>query len=544
MSRLWLIGAFALAGCQIVTGLTNLEVNDAGRTGTVSSSQRGADAGVEGGVEDAAAECPVPAGVRCDLVTQCGCKANEHCQALGTPPRPSCVRPGARARGAACTNSAQCPSGQTCDERTCRSYCRVDADCQGGSCVAVRNGSTASTGLNVCWDKCDPSERDACAEGTRCRSLEPDRGVRANFCAAPADPCPYTENGICDEDKGTGECVEGSDRRDCTCAPTLPDAPCELISQCGCAKGSACFPVTNGSGYSATCVEWTGKRRQNETCSAVEECAPGHLCGLGGLCARICEADEQCGQGRCLPLDLRSSDENQLKVCYSTCERDSGSCGGGARCAEFDGRFKAQGNFCVAPRADCYRGDGVCDEPKGSGLCGEGSDVVDCCEPTLPGGECNLVTQCGCEDKPGTSCIEADRDGTPTTECAEAGQKAPNTWCTDDRDCVRGSGCHGSVCRPYCSEDADCEGGGRCIGTVRNGFTRTIKACVGPCDPASNAPCGPHTKCSLSMLAEGVSAVGCTFMPLSSECPTGNGVCDEPEGTGLCLEGSDEAECP
>jgi hypothetical protein len=42
---------------------------------------------------------------------------------------------------------------------------------------------------------------------------------------------------------------------------------------------------------------------------------------------------------------------------------------------------------------------------------------------------------------------------------------------------------------------------------------------------------------------DGAPATGCTFVPLTADCPTGNARCDEPEGTGLCAEGSDPADC-
>ena len=543
------IAVFA-AGCQVVTGLHDLEVHDAG-TGRIENPSRGerdtgvtdAEPAAEAGVQDAGL-CPAPPGLTCDLVTQCGCKAGEHCQALGFPPRPSCVKPGPRAPGSTCSTAAECPRGQTCDHRTCRAYCRTDADCEDGRCVEVESANTASTGINVCWERCRAGEVEACGPNARCRSLQPPRGAEGEYCAAPADPCPYVENGVCDEAKGTGECAAGTDRRDCACEPSLPDATCDLIDQCGCAKGSACFPVSTEPGrYSATCAPWSGTKKQNEPCSEAAECAPGHLCRFNGLCTRLCESEVECPGGVCLPIDLGSSETGELKSCHWTCDRAKPACGPHAQCVEFDDRFKVRGAFCSVPLQKCFENDGVCDEPEGSGICADGTDPVDCCRPSLPGGECNLALQCGCESKPGTSCVETGV-GTAmhATQCGVPGEKAANNWCYLDADCGRGLGCFGNVCRAYCATDTACGDGGRCVATVRNGMTTAVKACLGPCSPVTNAPCGANTTCTSGTIQEG-QATGCTFVPLTADCPTGNGRCDEPEGTGLCAEGSDPADC-
>jgi hypothetical protein len=537
-----------LGACQVVTGLSSLELVDADvqRSSPVAKADAASDedSGVEQPAADGGKPCLPPNGQECDLVTHCGCAAEQHCQALGAAWKPSCVAPGALEPGSVCDNSANCPRGQTCDDRVCRAYCKVDADCKGGKCVAAHASDPKSSGVNVCWTMCQVGKEGACGPGARCRALQPERGSKANYCAAPADPCPTIEDGRCDDSRGTGDCADGSDRRDCDCQPKLPDASCDLIEQCGCAKGIACFPVAATQGaYSVTCLPWTGTKPAGEACQRVEDCAAGHLCRFG-RCTRLCDSDAQCGEGKCLPVDLGSTGEASIFTCYQACDRgDPNSCRDGTQCAHFDQRFKASGDFCVQPITPCFEPDRVCDEASGSGLCAADTDPIDCCKPSVAGGECNLVLQCGCEAKPGTSCVESPLPrGGRTTACAPAGATEIDNWCGEDSDCSAGAGCVGNVCRKYCDTDKDCQAGGRCIYDMRNSVPTTIKACLGPCDPTSHVPCGPNTKCVAGTIEE-AAATGCTLEQLTTTCPKQNGRCDEPEGTGLCTHGSDEMDC-
>jgi hypothetical protein len=546
--------ACAVVGaCQVVTGLSSLELVDADVVGSsrTPNARADADAGEDGETvqpeADGGMRCRPPHGLVCDVVTQCGCAQDQHCQALGAQLEPSCVSPGALEPGSACSDSANCPRGQACDDGVCRAYCKVDADCKGGRCVAghVSDASAASSSrVNVCWIKCQVGRQGACGPGATCRALQPDGGSKANYCAAPADPCPTAENGRCDDSRGTGACADGSDQRDCECQPKLPEASCDLIEQCGCAKGSACIPVFGmAGGYSAKCVPWSGTKQTGEACQRAEDCAAGQLCRTG-RCARLCDSDDQCAGGKCASTELASSPEAQIETCYQTCARDDpSSCSDGTRCAHFDERFKVPGDFCVQPRAPCFEPDRVCDEPAGSGICAPDTEPIDCCKPSVAGGECNLVLQCGCEAKPGTSCVESPlASGGRTTACRAPGPTDVDNWCGEDSDCRAGAGCFGNICRKYCDTDKDCRAGGRCVLGARKNVTSTLKACLGPCDPTSDVPCGSNTKCRAGTI-EDAAATGCTLVPLTTSCPKQNGRCDEPEGTGLCEQGNDAAEC-
>lgn len=529
--------------CQVVTGLDKLEIVDGGASQSAISDPDARPAEVSaGGSDGRGGKCSVPPGAACDLIGQCGCKPDARCQARGPMFVPACYVTGTLEPGSVCESASACPRGQTCDARTCRSYCRDDRDCPDGRCVDVRTTDSRSRGIRVCAVRCTSGEINPCGPGARCRVVPPGSDT---YCAAPDDPCMTVEDGICDEARGTGQCAEGTDARDCTCHPELPGASCDPVEQCGCAKGSACAVTQGEAGaQSAECRPWTGDKAQDGRCELDGECAPGHVCELGGSCARLCRSDDECGEsGTCAALEVGSRARAGLKTCHTRCDREQSGCAEGLRCAHVDGRFTVEGDYCVAPVAQCRTNDGVCDDARGSGLCADGTDVVDCCRPSIPGGECDLVAQCGCEAKPRTSCAVVVREnGGRTSACVVPGDVPVDHVCVDDASCGRGAGCYGHVCRLYCEDDADCEKGGRCVFAGRTGMSPMLKMCLGPCDPGTNEPCGENTRCTPGTVDD-VPANGCTFVPLTATCPRRDGRCDEPEGTGLCAEGEDAADC-
>lgn len=544
------LSLFVPASCQVVTGLDGLQIVDAGEQ-TVSGSIRGTDAqtpfvaigpdGTRPPAQDAG--CRLPLGAACDLVTQCGCSRADHCQARAASYVPVCVAPGTLAPGSVCQTPTDCPRGQTCDDHTCRPYCRDDADCSNGICVGLQTKDVKARPVHVCWAQCSPDDAGSCGAGTPCRILHNERGESGTYCAAPADPCPTIEDGTCDDARGTGSCASGTDAQDCECAPQLPQARCDPVAQCGCPKAEVCAITRDSEKVSAACSAWKGQKRDDASCKDDAECAPGYVCQLGGSCSRLCNDDAQCGGRWCLPVVLNSQPSAGLEACYAHCDRTTPVCPAGMRCAHFDSRFAFQGDYCVVPVAKCPAADGVCDEARGSGLCSDDTDSVDCCQSTLMGGECDLVKQCGCEKKPGTSCKQgALGEVTRTSACLPPGPVAANQWCLDDASCAKGLGCSGHVCRPYCEGEADCGSGARCVFPTLNDATSSVKVCLGPCSPETNSPCGENTRCRTGTV-DGAAATGCTFVPLTTTCPTDNGRCDEPEGTGICAEASDLADC-
>jgi hypothetical protein len=70
----------------------------------------------------------------------------------------------------------------------------------------------------------------------------------------------------------------------------------------------------------------------------------------------------------------------------------------------------------------------------------------------LPGGECNLSGQLGCDKKPGTACAPVEAaDKSLTTGCIQRTGKLPiGAACTMGSECENGSTCAIGVCRHYC----------------------------------------------------------------------------------------------
>jgi hypothetical protein len=116
-----------------------------------------------------------------------------------------------REPGAACNAEAECPAGYSCWRGLCEKYCASDADCPSGQCVSLRDGAEIA-GVRVCSKACDFANDSGCQSGTRC-VRSPDG---AAYCLVPRTPCPYVDDGVCDEPQGSRICVSGSDSLDCS----------------------------------------------------------------------------------------------------------------------------------------------------------------------------------------------------------------------------------------------------------------------------------------------------------------------------------------
>ena len=159
---------------------------------------------------------PQVAGATCDLITQCGCGPGTHCAMLevqGTRASVGCsanVEP-TRDPGAACNAELECPIGYSCWRGLCEKYCTGDGDCASGRCVKLRNPDEVG-GVGVCALACDFELDRGCAKGTSC-ARAPDGG---SYCFVPRQPCPFENDGVCDEPKGSRICAAGSDVVDCS----------------------------------------------------------------------------------------------------------------------------------------------------------------------------------------------------------------------------------------------------------------------------------------------------------------------------------------
>jgi hypothetical protein len=165
-----------------------------------------------------AADCactPKIAGATCDLIAQCGCRQGTHCALLAvrdTQPSVGCtpdMQP-LRSPGSACNAEAECPAGYSCWRGLCEKYCTQDGDCAGGKCIALRNPNEVA-GVRVCSVTCDFDKDSGCDSSTRCARAPTGEA----YCLVPRNPCPFVNDGVCDEPKGTRICAAGTDEADC-----------------------------------------------------------------------------------------------------------------------------------------------------------------------------------------------------------------------------------------------------------------------------------------------------------------------------------------
>jgi hypothetical protein len=370
---------WALVSCQAVSGLNQLKFvgSDGGAVtaapcdGGTSCDGRASLASTACNADASSCECPAgSAADGCDIVSQCGCERDRHCQLRDGVP--ACVEPGARALGSACENDRECGRGTACIDRLCARYCASDADCESGRCVA----SASSASVRACQRACDFASQQPCGQGSQCAHFDRDEELAGDYCVAPAVTC--ASDGRCDEPAwGTRRCVGGSDAADCACTLRVPGASCDLIAQCGCAPGSHCALVdVQESRATLGCIADRARLREpGAACNAEAECPGGYSCWRG-LCEKYCTSAADCdGGGHCVAL-RNPDDVSGVSVCDVACDFDADSgCALGTRCARTpDGQ-----SYCLVPRAPCpFTNDGVCDEPQGTRVCAEASDGADC----------------------------------------------------------------------------------------------------------------------------------------------------------------------
>ncbi|MET0386781.1 MAG: hypothetical protein ABW321_12520 [Polyangiales bacterium] len=364
MSRLALLRGVlcVLAGCQYMSGLDDLELAplraaDAGEPPPPSASDAGC-----GEAEDA-----------CDPVAQCGCSAGLHCQLRGSVA--ACFPVGNTPLGAVCEADDECAAGSGCIDRLCRRYCASDGECGAGVC---QPGAAAGSDAGLprgCTLPCDFASNEGCGEGAQCaRSGELGDETR-DVCVAPTLECRTDQR--CDEPAwGTRLCAAGSDAVDCSCEPQVPNASCDLFTQCGCSPGQQCV-IESVDGASATlrCAPSRATTSAvGERCAGELDCPAGHSCWRG-LCEKHCLGDADC-PGKCLALTGDAGDLTGVRVCSLPCTFDTeAECAAGSRCIHApEGQ-----DYCFIPRSPCpFAADGTCDESRGTRICEDGTDGEDC----------------------------------------------------------------------------------------------------------------------------------------------------------------------
>jgi len=202
------------------------------------------------------------------------------------------------------------------------------------------------------------------------------------------------------------------------------------------------------------------------------------------------------------------------------------------------------------------RGDGVCDEPQGTGRCPINSDSDDCNCPRAAGNSCDPIAQCGCAtDQTCEATLNANNNDAGvegasawSAQCVISGSGEVGETCATTSDCQHGLFCHEQRkrCLRYCSAGSGCGTGG-CLSLTFD-VTSSLGACGIPCSPSQVNACEIGETCVLlDQRRPELSSVPGSYclVPLREQCPRQDGICDEPRsgGTGLCVEGADSIDC-
>jgi hypothetical protein len=332
-------------------------------------------------------------------------------------------------------------------------------------------------------------------------------------------------------------------------------AQCDLVRQCGCEQGEHC--QTRTSQQRPTCVT-PGELAPWSACHDARECPRGQTCDRGS-CRAYCERNEDCEGGECVDAEgADSSSSDNIRVCWKRCALSKkDECARGTTCRSVETASGTKGTYCVAPFDPCpTTDDGHCDEAHNDDVatatCAEGSDRKDCeCRPTLPGAPCDPLNQCGCAR--GLSCqvqaldkdLSEDNVSTLTAVCVKPGTKKLYEECVDGSECGLGLTCDLTtrLCVNYCYSKAQCKDGA--CKRMRNNDDLELGECTPRCSRSSGAPCVAGTRCATfagSTAWSYFDEVGDYCWQPTSACPQ-NDVCDEPQGTGICVAGSDPQDC-
>ena len=263
-----------------------------------------------------------------------------------------------------------------------------------------------------------------------------------------------------------------------------------------------------------------------------EDCldlAAAHLAALG--CRR---SDEVPGDEGLAGVEFRAA----------RCKPLSGADGVGDACQTVPGSFGPLylGDSC-APELFCV--DGSCarlvaevgDVCAGAARCPPGSACVDpeasgvatCQPPSDDGEKCNPHDQSACDVD-----LVCSRDEAVCRPAPVPGEACPQGLC------VTGSVCDGAICQMIPGEGETCSFFGCADGLACDPETVVCRPLPVAGEPCLNATCAPGGLCGL----EGVCVDDPALLCKLPYCPYRfDGLCDEPEGTGLCADATDPEDC-
>lgn len=392
-----------LTGCQVVTGLNELDVEqaktaeptetsnrDGGTDSDVSSddtTRPAGDASVDGG-------CKPPGDTACTPGDNCGCDEEETCALVDSADGVEllCVNPGQLGLEDACDDAEACGFGLLCINELCVQACRADDDCQSGRCqtmtdadgetipevrycitanaecdlvsphapgdgkIACKSGETCvhSQQSTSCVDASGEGRQgDACRDASACApGFACDDGSCKQWCdpeqAQCADARSTCEPSTTEGDEALGVCEPRCD------VPDVDGSECGVFPDCGCGAEETCR-VMDASGR--TGCSPVGETDGQAACASDEDCRGGHAC-VGGLCRPYCEAGEStCGDdGACVPLLDGDEAVQGVNTCLGHCDPVTPSreqdgftpCGDDAYCAVGVAATELEASYCVA----------------------------------------------------------------------------------------------------------------------------------------------------------------------------------------------------
>lgn len=179
-----------------------------------------------------------PCDAPCELVSQCGCTAEQRCDLADSAGARACVPDGTVAPGGACGPTAACRRGLCIGVRgdgsgVCHSFCEATVDCRAGArclpVVVVEGGATRTIpGVRTCSSACALVPSSGCPSSYGCALFiaDPD-AVFPEYYAECAAAGPGTTGDACSTSTGCSpgfQCLV----RQCTriCRVAMGDSDC------------------------------------------------------------------------------------------------------------------------------------------------------------------------------------------------------------------------------------------------------------------------------------------------------------------------------
>lgn len=357
-----------------------------------------------------------------------------------------------KAKGATCSSSSQCTSGNCVDGVCCDSPC--NGACQ--ACSAAKTGGANGTCRAV-------------STGTDPDGECPDDG-----------PPSCARNGVCD---GVGACQKYAAGTACgstTCSMGMQAGfACDGAGTCKQSQSASCDPyVCSGAACGSTCAS-------DADCIASAFCDGTSHCVPDQANSKSCSKGSQCKTGNC--VDGVCCDQ----ICSGTCQ----ACTAAKKGAGNDGvcgNVKADSdpdNDCAADAPTTCKNDGSCD---GKGACqryglGTVCGATQCAGAKLTGRQCDGFGSC--VDGQTSSC---DPYVCLSSSCAVS--------CGDDNGCVGTSFCAGGTCQAKLDNGAPCSGPHECSSGFCVEGVCCDTACNGVCQAcaAANKVTGADGACDLA----------------------------------------------